>query len=641
MAYSALKRLLIGRPLATREFAHQRLPKRLALGVFSTDAIASTAFATQEILVVLVPAAGMAALGYLVPISLLVVALLVIVVLSYRQTLYAYPNGGGSYIVSRENLGTNPSLVAAASLLVDYTLTVSVSVAAGVAAITSAISPLRGYEVELGVALIVLIALANLRGVRESGRLFAPPTYIYVGIMTLLVVYGLFRTFTGDLQPLPVNHAALSHFTGSETMLGGVTFFLLMRAFSSGAVALSGVEAISNGVQAFRKPESRNAAITLMWTAFILGSLFTGIAVLADQLRPTLSESETILSQMGRAVFGGGGPLYIVLQASTAAILTLSANTAYADFPRLSAIIAQDGFMPRQLANRGDRLVLSNGILVLSVAAGALVVGFRASVSSLVPLFAVGLFTAFTLSQAGMVVHHWRLREPRWRPALAINAVGTVATTVVTVVILTSKFTEGAWIPAIVIPLLVFLFKGIRHHYQTVDRAMSVQPGIKLPDIQHTVAVLVGPKVHLGVIQALAYAKSLHPDFLHAVSIAYDRDGADRLREQWARFELDVPLDIIDSPFREITDPVLEYLDQLDERWSSDVITVIIPELVVRHWWEQLLHNQTALWLKVRLLFRRGTVVTSIPAHVLERGQIRSPIPPDATGEQTPARSPT
>ena len=641
MAYSALKRLLIGRPLASREFERQRLPKRLALGVFSTDAIASTAFATQEILVVLVPAAGMAALGYLVPISLLVVALLTIVVLSYRQTLYAYPNGGGSYIVSRENLGTNPSLVAAASLLVDYTLTVSVSVAAGVAAITSAISPLRGYEVELGVALIVIIAVANLRGVRESGRLFAPPTYIYVGIMSLLVVYGLIRTFTGDLQPLPVNHAALAHFTGGETMLGGVTFFLLMRAFSSGAVALSGVEAISNGVQAFRKPESRNAAITLMWTAFILGSLFAGIAVLADQLRPTLSESETILSQMGRAVFGGGGPLYIVLQASTAAILTLSANTAYADFPRLSAIIAGDGFMPRQLANRGDRLVLSNGVLVLSLAAGALVVGFRASVSSLVPLFAVGLFTAFTLSQAGMVVHHWRLREPRWRPALAINAVGTVATTLVTVVILSSKFTEGAWIPAVVIPLLVFLFKGIHRHYATVDRAMSVQPGIKLPEIQHTVAVLVGPKVHLGVIQALAYAKSLRPDFLHAVSIAYDRDGADRLREQWERFDLDIPLDVIDSPFREITEPLLEYLEELDERWSSDVITVIIPELVVRHWWQQLLHNQTALWLKVRLLFREGTVVTSIPSHVLEHGEIRSPIPPTATAERRRARSPT
>lgn len=641
MPYSAVKRLLLGRPLSSREFEQQRLPKRLALGVFSTDAIASTAFATQEILVVLVPAAGMAALGYLVPISLLVVALLVIVVLSYRQTLYAYPNGGGSYIVSRENLGTNPSLVAAASLLVDYTLTVSVSVAAGVAAITSAIAALRGYEVELAVALIVLIAVGNLRGVRESGRLFAPPTYVYVSMMTLLVVWGLFRTFTGDLQPLPVNHAQLAHFTGGETMLGGVTFFLLMRAFSSGAVALSGVEAISNGVQAFRKPESRNAAITLMWTGFILGSLFTGIAVLADQLRPTLSENETILSQMGHAVFGGGGPLYIVLQASTAAILTLSANTAYADFPRLSGIIAGDGFMPRQLANRGDRLVLSNGILVLSIAAGGLVIGFGASVSSLIPLFAVGLFTAFTLSQAGMVVHHWRLREPRWRAGLVINGVGALATTLVTAVILVSKFTEGAWIPTLVIPLLVLLFKGIHHHYATVDRAMRVEPGIKLPDIQHTVIVLVGPKVHIGVIQALAYARSLRPDFLHAVSVAYDADQANRIREQWERFDLDIPLDVVDSPYREINEPVLEYLDRIDARWSSDVVTVIIPELVVRHWWQQLLHNQTALWLKVRLLFREGTVVTSVPSHVLDEGKVKSPIPPTTAADRPAARSPT
>ena len=641
MAYSALKRLLIGRPLSTREFERQRLPKRLALGVFSTDAIASTAFATQEILVVLVPAAGMAALGYLVPISLFVVALLVIVVLSYRQTLYAYPNGGGSYIVSRENLGTNPSLVAAASLLVDYTLTVSVSVAAGVAAITSAISPLRGYEVELGVALIALIALGNLRGVRESGRVFAPPTYVYVAIMTLLVVWGLFRTFTGDLQPLPVNHAELAHFTGGETMLGGVTFFLLMRAFSSGAVALSGVEAISNGVQAFRKPESRNAAITLMWTAFILGSLFTGIAILADQLRPTLSENETILSQMGHAVFGGSGPLYIVLQTSTAAILTLSANTAYADFPRLSAIIAQDGFMPRQLANRGDRLVLSNGVLVLSIAAGGLVIGFGASVSSLIPLFAVGLFTAFTLSQAGMVVHHYRLREPRWRLGLGINGVGALATTLVTAVILISKFTEGAWIPALVIPLLVLLFKGIHRHYETVDRALRVEPGVKLPEIQHTVVVLVGPKVHLGVIQSLAYAKSLQPDFLHAVSVSYDLEQADRLREQWERFDFDVPLDVVDSPYREINEPVLEYLDQLDQRSSSDVITVIIPELVVHHWWQQLLHNQTALWLKVRLLFREGTVVTSVPSQMFDEGKLKGPIPPTTEAAQplTPTRA--
>jgi amino acid transporter len=639
VAYSVLKRLLIGRPLASREFEHQRLPKRLALGVFSTDAIASTAFATQEILVVLVPVAGMAAIGYLVPISLFVVALLVIVVASYRQTLYAYPNGGGAYIVSRENLGTNIALVAAASLLVDYVLTVAVSVAAGVAAITSAISALRGYEVALAVTLIAIITLANLRGAKESGRLFAPPTYLYIAIMTLLVVWGLIQTVWGDLQPLPVDEQELANFTGGETMLGGVTLFLLLRAFSSGAVALSGVEAISNGIQAFRKPESRNAAITLMWTAFFLGSLFVGIAVLADQLRPTLSESETILSTMGRAVFGGSGPLYIILQASTAAILTLSANTAFADFPRLSGIIARDGFLPRQLANRGDRLVLSNGVLALALAAGALVIGFRADVSALVPLFAVGLFTAFTLSQAGMVMYHWRRREEGWRRGLVINAVGAVATLLVTAVVVVSKFTEGAWISAVAIPVLVVVFKGIHRHYRVVDRALSVDPGVKVPEIRHTVVVLVGPKVHLGVIRAIAYAKSLRPDFLHAVSVAYDPEQAEQLLAQWERFNIDVPLDVLESPYREITRPVLEYVEDLDKRWESDVVTVVIPELVVRRWWQQLLHNQTALWLKARLLFREGTVVTSVPAHVLDSGGTKTAIPTPERAEATPARS--
>jgi amino acid transporter len=628
VAYTTLKRLLLGPPLPTRAFEAQRLPKRLALGVFSTDAISSTAYGTQEILVVLVPAAGLAAYDYLTPISLVVAALLVIVVSSYWQTLHAYPNGGGSYIVSRENLGTNPSLVAAASLLVDYTLTVSVSVAAGVAAITSAVEPLRGQQVLLGVGLISLIALANLRGVRESGRLFAPPTYLYIGILSLLVVWGLFRTFTGDLHQLPVDRAQLAHFTGGHTVMGGVTLFLLMRAFSSGAIALSGVEAISNGIQAFKKPESRNAAITLAWTGFILGSLFLGLSVLTNQLRPTLSESETILSQLGRAVFGGGSsPLYAVLQASTAAILTLAANTAFADFPRLSAIVAADGFMPRQLTNRGDRLVLSNGIIILAILAGALVVGFGGSVSSLVPLFAVGLFTAFTLSQAGMVVHHLRLRESAWRRGVAINGLGALATAVVLLVVLISKFTEGAWIPALVIPALVLLFKGIRRHYDTVERALAVEPGVEIPPFRHTVVVLVGPRIHLGVLHAIAYAKSLHPDYLHAVFVAYDPEQADRQRERWAQYGFDVPLDILDSPYRELTTPVLDYLERLDARWKSDVVTVVIPELVVHRWWQHLLHNQSALWLRTRLILREATVVTSVPAHVLEEGRAKTPIP--------------
>jgi amino acid transporter len=613
--YSALKRLLVGHPLRSEQFGDQRLTKRVALAVFGTDAVASTAFASQEILVVLVPAAGMAALDNLVPISLVVIALLVIVTASYRQTLYAYPNGGGSYIVSRENLGTTPSLVAAASLMVDYTLTVSVSVAAGVAAITSAVAPLRGHEVALGLGLIVIIVLANLRGVRESGRLFAPPTYTYIVAMSALVVWGLIRFETGSLHRLPVNHSALTQFTGPHAMLMGASFFLLMRAFSSGAVALSGVEAISNGIQAFRKPESRNAAITLTSVATILGVLFLGIALLAVRLRPTLSPNQTVLSTMGHAVFGNG-ILYGLLQASTAAILTLSANTAFADFPRLSAIVASDGFLPRQLAHRGDRLVLSNGILVLAAASSGLIIAFNGDVSALIPLFAVGLFMSFTLSQAGMVVHHWRLHEQGWRRRLTINAVGATATSVVTIVILASKFTEGAWIPTVAIPLMVLTFWAIKRHYDRVSRALECEPGTPIPDLVHTVIVLVGSEIHTGVIEALAYATSLHPHYLHAVHVADDDDAATQMRDHWATYQFDIPLDIVPSPYRELTRPILDYVDRLDRRYAHDVVTVIIPEFVVQHWWGQLLHNQSALLLKARLLFRKGTVVTSIPVHV-------------------------
>ncbi|MGQ0805369.1 MAG: APC family permease [Actinomycetota bacterium] len=613
--YSALKRILIGRPLTTREEQHERLTKRVALAIFSADAIASTAFASQEILVVLVPVAAMAALGYLVPISLLVVALLVIVVASYIQTLYAYPSGGGSYVVSRENLGRGPSLVAGAALMVDYTLTVSVSIAAAAAAITSAIEPLRDHRVALGLGLITLLTLANLRGARESGRLFAPPTYTYIGIMSLLVLYGLYRTTVGDLGPLPVDHEALESFTGEEAAVGGVTLYLLMRAFSSGAIALSGIEAISNGIQVFRKPVSRNAAITLVWTGILLGGLFFGIAVLAERLRPTLSEDQTILSLMGRAVFGDG-PLYWLLQAATAAILVLSANTAYAGFPRLTSMIAADGFLPRQLANRGDRLVYSNGILVIALAAAGLYAAFGGETSSLVPLFAVGLFLSFTLSQAGMVVHHWRLREPRWQAGLVINGIGALATSLVTIVVIISKFTEGAWVPVAVMPLLVLLFLGIRRHYERVSRVLQVEPGARLPEVRHTVVVLVSPDLHRGVLAALAYAKSLHPEHLFALSVIFDEEQEQRLRDRWEELGLDVPLEIIGSPYREITGPIIQWLDDLDARWDYDIVTVVLPEVVVHRWWEHLLHNQSALWLKARLLFRRNVVVTSVPTHL-------------------------
>ena len=614
-AYSSFKRVLLGRPIATSAASHERVSRTVGLAIFSSDAVASSAFATQEILHVLVPVAGMAALGYLTPMSLLVVALLAIVVFSYRQTIHAYPNGGGSYIVSKDNLGTLPGLVAGASLLVDYTLTVAVSIAAGTAAITSAIDPLRGHAVATSVVLLAGLALANLRGLRESGRLFAPPTYGYIAIMTVLIGYGLMRTVFGDLGPLPVNEAALAEITDNGALLGGLTLFLLMRAFSSGAIALSGVEAISNGVPAFRPPESKHAATVLTWTGTILAVLFCGVAALAEQLRPTLSEDETILSIMGRAVFGDHNVLYYVLQFFTAAILILSANTAFADFPRLSAVIARDGFMPRQLAHRGDRLAFSNGIIALALASAALLVAFSASVTQLVPLFAVGLFLSFTLSQAGMVVHHWRLREPHWRPGLGVNALGAAATAVVLVVILVSKFTEGAWIPTLVIPVITLAFMGIHRHYDRVAEEIRPRPDDVHELVRHTVVVLVAGPTR-PALHALRYAQAMRPDHLFALTVVQDGERRADVEKAWDDTGIGVPLEVIEDDYRDFAVPIEAFLTDTDARWADDTLTVVIPEFVVHRSWEHLLHNQSALMLKARLLYRRNTVVISVPWHI-------------------------
>jgi amino acid transporter len=614
-AYSTAKRVLLGRPLATSASHHERVSRAVGLAIFSSDAVASSAFATQEILHVLVPVAGMAAIGYLTPMSLLVVALLAIVVFSYRQTIHAYPSGGGSYIVSKDNLGTLPGLVAGASLLVDYTLTVAVSIAAGTAAITSAVEPLRGHAVATAVVLLAGLAVANLRGLRESGRLFAPPTYGYIAIMTVFIGYGLARTVFGDLGPLPVDQTALDEITNNGALLGGVSLFLLMRAFSSGAIALSGVEAISNGVPAFRPPEARHAATVLTWTGTILAGLFCGVAALTLQLRPTLSESQTILSIMGRAVFGGDNPLYYILQFFTAAILILSANTAFADFPRLSAVIAGDGFMPRQLANRGDRLAFSNGIIVLAVASAVLLVAFDANVTLLVPLFAVGLFLSFTLSQAGMVVHHWRRREPHWQTGLAINALGAAATAVVLVVILVSKLTEGAWVPTVVIPVITLAFLAVHRHYDRVAEQIRPRPGDVTEVVRHTVVVLVSgptrPAVH-----AIRYAQAMRPDHLFALTVLHDGQHRSDVKRAWDDLGIAVPLEIVEDDYRELTDPVEAFLTRTDALWADDILTVVIPELLVDRWWENLLHNQSALQLKARLLYRPNTVVISVPWHV-------------------------
>ncbi|HEV2070316.1 MAG TPA: APC family permease [Acidimicrobiales bacterium] len=614
---STLKRLLVGKPLPSSEESHQRLGKLVALAVFASDAISSTAYATEEILLQLVPLAGQQALEYLVPIALIVVVLLVIVITSYRQTLHAYPQGGGSYIVSRDNLGRTPSLVAGASLLVDYTLTVAVSVSAGVAAITSAFPDLRNQRVELCLAFLVLLVALNLRGVKESGRLFAAPTYVYLLTLGSLLAVGLLRSYTGDLTALEPNPAALDELTRGGALLTGITAMALMRAFSSGAVALSGIEAISNGVPAFRKPEPKNASATLVAMGVILASFFFGISVLAHRLRPTVEEGgETLLSIMAGAVFGGESVLYFALQAATAAILILAANTAFNAFPSLSSILARDGYLPRQLYNRGDRLVFSNGVLLLATAAGLLIVVFGGITTALIPLYAVGVFTGFTLSQSGMVRHHLRVKDRGWRRNTAVNALGALATFAVLAVVVVSKFTIGAWIPAVVIPVIVFLLVAIHRHYQRVAALLHVPEGYRPLPHTHTVVVLVGT-IHQGVLAALTYASSLAPDRLIALSVVSSPEESEAIADQWQRHQLeDIQLERRYSPYRELTQPVLKYLDELDAAYENDIITVVVPEFVLGRWWEQFLHNQSALMLKGRLLFRRNTVVTSVPFHL-------------------------
>ncbi|MBA2607910.1 MAG: APC family permease [Actinobacteria bacterium] len=613
---SLLKRLLVGRPLATSEQEHQRISKVIALAVFSSDAISSTAYAAEEVLFVVAVGASSLTMGLstLVPIGIAVAALLAIVVTSYRQTIFAYPSGGGSYVVSRENLGEVPSMLAGASLLVDYILTVAVSISAGVAAIVS-IPTFRGLadqRVLLGLGLIVLITTANLRGIKESGRIFAAPTYIYIAVLTVMVAYGLYRVYFGHIATVPFNKEA---FEGARFAGGNLGLFLILKGFSSGAVALTGVEAISNGVPAFEKPESKNAATTLVWMGLILGVLFLGTAILAHHLEPYPSHDETVFSQMGRAVLGSG-PFYVLLQFATAAVLTLAANTAYADFPRLSSIIAADGYLPRQFANRGDRLVFSNGILFLAGAAGALLVAFGGKTNALIPLYAVGVFTSFTLSQMGMVRHHLKERAAAWQRGVAINAVGAVATFVVLLIVAVTKFTSGAWVPLVVVPLIMVLFAAIKRHYVRVSNALAITPQEVAPESDNmTVVILVG-RVHRGVLKALRYGKSMRPNHLEAVFVAYEDDDTSDIERQWREFGIDVPLEIVHSPYRDLVDGTVAHLDEIEDRWGDATLTVIVPEFVVEHWYEQVLHNQSALAIKLALLRRENTVVASVPYHV-------------------------
>lgn len=603
MNASLLKRWIVGKPMPLAQARHERLSKTIALAVFSSDALSSVAYATEEILLVLV-LAGAAAAHLAVPVALAISCLLIVVAVSYAQTIHAYPSGGGSYIVARANLGPTPGLIAAAALLIDYVLTVSVSVAAGVAALTSAVPGLYTHRVGLGVGFIALIAFANLRGVRESGRVFAVPTYLFIVTFAVMVGAGLWRWLQGDLTPLP-----------ARAMDDAVplTWFLVLRAFSSGCTALTGIEAISNGVPAFKPPESSNAARTLGWMAGILGVLFFGITVLAWGLRVTPNADETVVSQIARALFGSG-LLYYLVQGSTMLILVLAANTSFADFPRLSSLLSRDRYAPRQFTTQGDRLVFSNGILVLGGLAALLLVLFRGETHALIPLYAVGVFISFTLSQAGMV-RHWLVEHGAgWRWRLAINGTGAVVTGVVTCVIAATKFTHGAWIVVLLIPIMVMGFRAVHHHYEALAEELSLEHLADEPPITNTVLVLVGD-LHMGVVRALRYALSLSSN-PKAVYVELDPARTLRLEERWAKGGCGVPLVVLSSPYRSVLGPLSDYIERIKGQVPHGVITIVIPEFVPRHWWQHALHNQTAFLVKGAMLFRQGIVVVNVPFHL-------------------------
>ena len=599
----SLKRILLGDPLATSEASHQRISKTVALAVFSSDALSSTAYATEEILLAL-SAGGAAALVWGLPVAFAVAGLLAIVAISYRQTIYAYPSGGGAYIVAKENLGVGPGLVAGAALLVDYVLTVAVSIAAGVAAITSAFPSLYEHRVALGISLVAFITLANLRGVRESGALFAPPTYLFIFSVAALLLVAFFR-----INVLGMTAAPTPALEAAEP----ITIFLLLRAFSSGCTALTGVEAISNAIPAFRAPESKNAAITLAWMATILGSLFLGITLVAHRLNLVPKPEETILSQLAHAIFGSGA-LYYTVQVATAMILVLAANTSFADFPRLASFLARDGFLPRQLANRGDRLVFSNGIIVLGLLASLLLVIFQGQTHAIIPLYAVGVFLSFTLSQFGMVYHWYANQVPGWQAKMLVNLTGGVTTGVVTAVVAGTKFMHGAWVVVVLIPLLVTSFYGVRNHYRFVAKELSLEGYRAKSPAGHAVVVLISG-VHRGVVEALEYARALSSN-VTALSVEIDAKATERLRDRWRQWGMGIPLTVLKSNYRSVVKPLLDYLDDIREKNPDQIVTVVLPEFIASRWWHHLLHNQTAFLIKGALLFRPGVIVTSVPHHL-------------------------
>lgn len=661
--YKSIKRFFVGSPMRTEQAVHERLNKKTALAVFSSDALSSVAYSTEAILLVLL-AAGTAAIVYLPYIAIGITLLLGILVLSYRQTIHAYPSGGGAYIVAKDNLGTQTGLVAAASLLVDYILTVAVSVSAGVAAITSAAQDTRfaflhEHRVLLCLFFVAFIAVINLRGVRESGAFFAGPTYLFILSMLALIVVGFIRYWTTHevmATPAEVYFDPSVSTVASHALTSGALLWLLMRAFAAGCTALTGVEAISNGIPAFKQPESKNAASTLTFMAVVMAILILGSGFLAYKLNAhPVGPEETLVSAMARHIFGGGIPYY-VLQAATAAILVLAANTSFADFPRLASLLAADRFLPRQLASRGDRLVFSNGVLMLALFASVLIVIFKGNEQAMLPLYALGVFISFTLSQAGMVVHWKRLRQAdeakrrikeeeeihrteaadtgaasheaerlqaierdtggNWLVSMVINTVGALVSFAVLVVITVTKFTHGAWAVVLLIPLIVWMFRSIREHYLEIARQLSTEGILPKSSIaQHQVLVPISG-IHRGVIFALEYAKSIAPGHVTAVYVDFNEDATQKLRDKWPHWGSGVELVILQSPYRSLTRPLMRYVEKVSRQTENQMITVLLPEFVPAKWWQHLLHNQSSLMLKGALLFKEGVIVTSVPYHL-------------------------
>jgi amino acid transporter len=599
-------RLIFGRPLRTSEGAHQRLDRPRALGAFGLDALSSVAYGPDEILYVVL-LAGPAGLAWNVPIGIAITVLLAIIVTSYRQTIFAYPHGGGSYTVARENLGTGASLVAAAALMVDYLTTVAVSVTAGVEAIIAFAPFLDAYRVQIDVGVVLLLMFVNLRGVREAGGLFVIPTYVFVGSLGLLIGWGLFQLTLGGglphVQSLP------------SQPVEAVSAFLILRAFAGGCTAMTGVEAIANGVPAFEPPETRNAASTLVILAVMLGALFLGVVTVGNAIGAVPSAQASVIAQIGQTV-AGGNPLFYVVQISAAIILSLAANTSFNGFPLLAAIMARDGFLPHQFGHRGLRLAYSNGILVLGSLAIVLIVAFRGLTHALIPLFAIGVFLCFTLSQSGMVLHWRRLGGLGWLAKLTINGLGAITTGVVTAIVITTKFLEGAWIVLVLIPLLVWAFVQIhKHDLEEANELQVDRPPPPPTAAPHSVLIPVA-RLDRSVAATVGYALSIGGP-VRALHVVVDEEWAERLRKAWSAWGVDVPLVMLESPYREVLGPLLHEIRRL-HRQAGGNVSVLLPEVVPRHLWQEALHNQTALALQLALRATPDVVVTTVPVQ-LER----------------------